>query len=113
MAHDTPLTPLSMAILVSLGREDLHGYALMREIEERSEGQRSPGTGSLYAALQRLMDAGLIEESRERPAADDDARRRYYHITSEGRRAVAEEALRMDRLLADARRSGLIPAREG
>lgn len=113
MPHHTPLTPLTMAILVSLGREDLHGYALMREIEERSDGHLAPGTGSLYAALQRLMDARLIEESRERPARGDDARRRYYHITGEGRRAAADEAGRMDRLLADARRAGLIPAREG
>lgn len=110
MPRDTPLTPLSMAILVSLGREDLHGYALMQEIEERSDGRLSPGTGSLYAALQRLMDAGLIMESPYRPA-DDDARRRYYRITPEGRTAVAEEAQRMDRLLADARAHGLIPAR--
>jgi DNA-binding PadR family transcriptional regulator len=113
MPHDTPLTPLTMAILVSLGREDLHGYALMREIEDRSDGRLRPGTGSLYAALQRLMDSGLIEESPERPAEDDDARRRYYHITSAGRLAVADEAARMDRLLDEARRNGLLPAREG
>ena len=111
MPQDTPLTPLSMAILVALGREDLHGYALMREIEERSDGRLSPGTGSLYAALQRLMEAGLIVESPERPSAEDDARRRYYRITPEGRAAVAEEAARMDRVLADARAHGLIPAR--
>ncbi len=102
-----------MAILVSLGREDLHGYALMREIEERSDGHLVPGTGSLYAALQRLMEGGLIEESSDRPAGDDDARRRYYRITAGGRAAVAAEAARMDRLLADARRHGLIPARDG
>lgn len=113
MPHDTPLTPLSMAILVSLGRTDLHGYALMREIDERSDGHLVPGTGSLYAALQRLMDVGLIEESADRPADDDDARRKYYRITQRGRAAVADEAERMDRLLADARRHGLIPARDG
>jgi DNA-binding PadR family transcriptional regulator len=110
MPHDTPLTPLSMAILVALGREDLHGYALMQEIEERSDGRLSPGTGSLYAALQRLMDAGMIVESPDRPV-DDDARRRYYRITPGGRAAVADEAERMDRLLEDARAHGLIPAR--
>jgi len=111
MPRDTPPTPLSMAILVALGREDLHGYALLREVEERSGGRLSPGTGSLYAALQRLMEEGLIIESPERPTADDDARRRYYRITREGRAAVVEEAARMDRLLADARAHGLIPAR--
>jgi len=111
MSRDTPLTPLSMAILVALGREDLHGYALMREVVERSDGRLSPGTGSLYAALQRLMEEGLLIESPRRPGADDDARRRYYRITQAGRAAVAEEAARMDRLLADARAHGLIPAR--
>jgi PadR family transcriptional regulator PadR len=101
MPRDTTLTPLSMAILVALGREDLHGYALMREVVERSDGRLSPGTGSLYAALQRLMEEGLLIESPRRPGADDDARRRYYRITRAG----------MDRLLADARAHGLIPAR--
>jgi DNA-binding PadR family transcriptional regulator len=85
----------------------------MREIEERSGGHLVPGTGTLYAALQRLMDCGLIEESRDRPGDDDDARRKYYRITREGRAAVAAEAERMDRVLADARRHGLIPARDG
>lgn len=111
MPTETPLTPLSMALLVALGQGDLHGYALMREVESRSHGQLRPGTGSLYAALQRLMDQGLIVESPERPDGDDDARRRYYRITEAGRSAVVVEAARMARLLDDARRHGLIPAR--
>lgn len=110
MPNDTPPTPLSMAILVALGRGDLHGYALMREIEATSDGQLAPGTGSLYAALQRLMDQGLIVESPDRPGKDDDARRRYYRITRAGKAAAATEAARMDRLLSDARRHGLFPA---
>lgn len=111
MADDT-LTPLSLALLVALGAGDLHGYALMRAVEERSDGRLAPGTGSLYAALQRLMDEGLIVESPERPADDDDRRRRYYRITEGGRMAVAHEVDRLDRLMADARSYGLIPARE-
>lgn len=110
MPHETPLSPLSMAILVSLGRDDRHGYALMQEIEERSGGRLTPGTGSLYAALQRLMDDGLIVESPDRPRADEDRRRRYYRITPEGRRAAADEAERMRELLSEARAAGLIPA---
>jgi DNA-binding PadR family transcriptional regulator len=112
MATESPLTPLSMALLVALGGGDLHGYALLREVEERSAGWLRPGTGSLYAALQRLMEEGLIVESPERPDGGDDARRRYYRITAEGRRAVAHEARRMQDLLAEARRHGLLP-REG
>lgn len=113
MSSGAPLTPLSMAVLVSLGGGDRHGYALLREMEERSDGRLSPGTGSLYAALQRLMAEGLIIESPERPQCDDDARRKYYRITGAGRAAVAVEARRLEDLLEDARRHGLIPAGEG
>jgi DNA-binding PadR family transcriptional regulator len=99
-----------MALLVALGAGDLHGYALLREVEERSEGRLRPGTGSLYAALQRLMEEGLIVESPTRPADADDARRKYYRITAAGRSAVVDEARRMQGLLEDARKNGLIPA---
>lgn len=109
MSADAPLTPLSLAVLVTLGGGDRHGYALLREVEERSQGKLSPGTGSLYAALQRLMDEGLLVESPERPDDDDDARRKYYRITEAGRAAVAAEARRLEELLADARRHGMIP----
>lgn len=113
MPTESPITPLSMALLVALGREDQHGYALLREVEERSGGRLRPGTGSLYAALQRLMEEGLIVESPERPAAEDDRRRKYYRITRLGRDAVADEARRMQGLLDDARRNGLLPAHGG
>lgn len=109
MSYETPLTPLSLALLVSLGREDQHGYSLMQEVEERSGGQLRPGTGSLYAALQRLLDDGLIVDSPDRPRPDEDGRRKYYRITAEGRRAVADEARRLNGLLSDARAAGLIP----
>ncbi|MGD8319245.1 MAG: helix-turn-helix transcriptional regulator [Gemmatimonadota bacterium] len=107
---DDALTPLSLALLVALGAGDLHGYALMRAVEERSGGRLSPGTGSLYAALQRLMDEGLIVEAPDRPE-DDDRRRRYYRITDQGKGAVAREADRLERLMADARSYGLIAAK--
>lgn len=113
MPTEAPITALSMALLVALGGDALHGYALLREVEDRSGGKLRPGTGSLYAALQRLMEEGLIVESPDRPADDDDARRKYYRITAEGRAAVAAEARRLEELLADARRHGLIPARQG
>jgi len=112
MSTESPLTPLSMALLVALGHGDLHGYALLREVEDRSDGRLRPGTGSLYSALQRLMEEGLIVESPDRPE-DDDSRRKYYRITGEGRASVATEARRMEELLADARRHGLIPASGG
>ena len=104
-----PLTPLSMAILLALAGGDRHGYALMKEIERQTDGTLKPGTGSLYAALQRLMDDGLIEESPELPTADHDQRRRYYRITGAGRDVALAEARRMMRVLDVAREKRLAP----
>jgi DNA-binding PadR family transcriptional regulator len=101
------LTPLSMAILLSLAERDLHGYALLQEVERLTEGALKPGTGSLYTALQRLMDEGLLVESPDLPASDEDQRRRYYRITSPGRDAVRAEAARLTRLLRVARERDL------
>ena len=97
-----PLSSLTMAILIALADEDLHGYALMQEIEDQSGGALRPGTGSLYTALQRLMDDGLIGESEDRPRPDEDQRRRFYTLTEEGRRAARLEAARMARVLRTA-----------
>ena len=99
MAHDDllPLTPLSMAILLALADGNRHGYALMKEIEAQSDGALTPGTGSLYAGLQRLMDDGLIEEVEPEPGAD--RRRRTFGITARGRELAEAEARRMLRVL--------------
>lgn len=104
---DLPLTPLTMAILLALADRARHGYALMKEIEVQTEGSLAPGTGSLYAALQRLMDDGLIVETEADP--DDDRRRRTYGITEEGRAIARAEAERMLRVLAVARERDLGP----
>lgn len=106
---ELPLTPLTMAILLSLADDDLHGYTLMREIRRQTEGTLAPGTGSLYAALQRLMEDGLIIEAPDLPAADEDQRRKYFRITEAGRDVVAEEAARMMRVLEVARDKALLP----
>lgn len=104
-----PLTPLTMAILLALADRDLHGYALMKEVEEQSDGRLAPGTGSLYAALQRLMDDGLIDESPEAPGPGDDPRRKYYRITAAGRAVARAEAERMVQVVAVARARALGP----
>ena len=102
-SHPQSLTPLSMAILLSLAERDQHGYALLQDVERLTEGELKPGTGSLYTALQRLMDEGLLIDSPDLPAADEDQRRRYYRITVRGREAVRAEAARLARLLRIAR----------
>ena len=103
----TPLTPLSMAILLALAEGDRHGYALMQDIEEQTDGALKPGTGSLYAGLQRLMSDGLIEESDGEEGAD--RRRRYYAITDAGRAKASAEAERMIRVLDVAAKRRLVP----
>lgn len=91
-----PLTPLSFQILLALVDEERHGYGIMKEIERKTKGRMSPATGPLYLAAQRLLDSGLIAESAKRPAPElDDRRRKYYRLTSFGRRVAAAEAERM------------------
>lgn len=104
-----PLTPLSFHILLALAHQHRHGYAIIKDVERRSGGIVRPGTGTLYAAIQRLLDDGLIEESDDRPDPEkDDARRRYYVLTRLGRRVARAEARRMDHLVALARQERLL-----
>lgn len=103
-----PLTPLTMAILLALAEEDQHGYGLMRDVEIQTEGELVPGTGSLYAALQRLVEDGLIMDSPVQPAEGEDRRRKYFRITAAGRSAARAEAARMVRVLETARKRALI-----
>ena len=106
-----PLTNLAFNILVALGNDDRHGYAIIKEIEQRSEGTMTVRSGTLYTALRRLQDAGLVEESGNRPAPDrDDQRRRYYRITELGREVVALEVGRLATLIDAARDKDLLPA---
>ncbi|CAN5655822.1 PadR family transcriptional regulator [soil metagenome] len=104
-----PLTPLSLAILLALVDEDRHGYGIMKEIERLTDGEVQAGAGSLYAALQRMTVAGLIDEAPYDPAPDEDARRRYYQLTEQGRETARAEMLRMVRALRVARRKRLLP----
>lgn len=96
------LTPLSLAffhILLCLGDGDRHGYALKREIAQRTGGKLKLGPGVLYGSINKLLELGLIEESEERPDAHlDDERRRYYRITKYGREVARAEAARMREL---------------
>jgi DNA-binding PadR family transcriptional regulator len=95
-------------ILFALAEEDRHGYSIMKETEELTQGEVRLGPGALYVALAKLADQGLIEETDERPAPDlDDARRRYYRITDGGRAALGAELQRLHRVMERARRTDL------
>jgi DNA-binding PadR family transcriptional regulator len=94
-----PLSPAFFHILLSLGEGERHGYALKREIARRTEGKLKLGPGMLYGSINKMLTLGLIEESDERPDAHlDDERRRYYRITSYGRKVAQAEAARMREL---------------
>ncbi len=106
---DAPLTPLSHAILLALADGDLHGYNIVQEVESLSGGTLRTGTGTLYAALQRMAGDGLIADSDTLPGPDEDQRRKYYRITEAGRAAARAEAARLQRVLAIAARKDLLP----
>ena len=99
-----PLKPDVLMILLALREGERHGYALMRDAAERSEGTVRLQAGALYRTLKRLVDDGLVAESDARPAPEsDDERRRYYRLTPLGARVLAAELDRLARLVAAAR----------
>jgi len=107
-----PLHRDTFHILVSLADRDRHGYSVMRDVLERTGGALRFSPSSLYASIRRLLEKGLIEELAERPDPEhDDERRRYYRLTPLGRAVAMAEARRLERLLSDARATGLLPRR--
>jgi DNA-binding PadR family transcriptional regulator len=102
-----PLTPVVFEILLALAEDARHGYAIMQEVEHRSEGRINLHPGTLYRALGRLLDEGMIEELSEAPAgsADDPhgQRRRYYRLTRLGRAVAEAEARRLASQVSAAR----------
>lgn len=100
------LTPLSAGILFALADGASHGYAIIKEIERITDGEMRPNTGSMYLALHRLLEDGLIGES---SGPGDDARRRYYRLTEKGKTAAKAEARRLAQLVRAASAKKLIP----
>jgi DNA-binding PadR family transcriptional regulator len=104
------MRPIEFEILLTLAMGERHGYAIIRDIEARSDGALSIETGTLYRALQRLAESDLVRPTEPRRALhNDDERRRFYAITPAGRRAAAAEARRMASLVDAARAARLIP----
>lgn len=104
-----PLTEPVYHILLALTDADRHGYAILQEVEQRTDGSVRLRTGTLYTAVRRLLEQGLIEETEERPV-DDDERRRYYHLTPFGRDVVMAEARRLESMVGLARAKALLGA---
>lgn len=104
-----PLSPTVFHILLALGEGDRHGYSIMQEVTARSDGQVRLGPGTLYGAIKRMIQDGLIEESDERPDPElDDERRRYYRLTDLGQRVATTEADRLAKLVRVARTKRLL-----
>jgi len=107
-----PLPSATFHILMALADEDRHGYAIIQDVAERTSGELKLSAGTLYRSIQRMLEQGLIVETRERPAPEeDDERRRYYRITPFGIEVARAEARRLQQLLKLARASGFAPGR--
>jgi DNA-binding PadR family transcriptional regulator len=102
-----PLTPISFEILLALIDDDRHGYAILQVVESRLGAVLPLRTGTIYRALARLMEEGLIAETATAPATDE--RRRTYRITAEGRNIARAEAERLADQVAAARAHRLLP----
>lgn len=114
-----PLTPFAFQVLLALADDERHGYAIIKEVEDRSGGTVRLRTGTLYTLLQRLLEQQLIGESAGgvadvgtgepgEPAARADSRRRYYRLTPLGDAVLRAEAQRLEGLIGDARRKHVL-----
>jgi DNA-binding PadR family transcriptional regulator len=105
-----PLTPAVFYILLALAAGERHGYQIMKQVKQDSQGQVKMGTGTLYGSLKRMIADGLIAEAGERPdPALDDERRRYYRLTEQGRRAFEAELRRYAEVVSLATQRRFLP----
>jgi DNA-binding PadR family transcriptional regulator len=103
-----PLRPVEFHILLSLAAGERHGYGIIQDIQERGDAP-APDVGTMYRALARMVESGLIEAASRRPASDaGDERRNYYRITEAGKTVATAEARRLEALTRAARIGGLL-----
>jgi DNA-binding PadR family transcriptional regulator len=108
-----PLSPTAFTVLLSLREGEKHGYAILRGVDEETNGAVKLLPGTLYNLLKRMLDDGWIEELEERPDPElDDERRRYYRLTGLGEIVAGLEAERLAQLVRAARQHGLLPGME-
>jgi DNA-binding PadR family transcriptional regulator len=107
-----PLPAATFHILMAVAEEDRHGYAIIQDVAVRTGGELKLSAGTLYRSIQRMLEQGLILETRERPDPEfDDGRRRYYRITPLGAAVAKAETARMSKLLKWARAIGFAPGK--
>lgn len=104
-----PLSEPAFHVLAALVDCDRHGWAILKEVELRTQGKIRMSPGTLYGVIKRLLEQGLIRESEDRPPRHwDDERRRYYHLTEPGRKVLNAECLRLKEALTVVRNTGFI-----
>jgi DNA-binding PadR family transcriptional regulator len=104
-----PLTPAVFHIMLALADGEKHGYAIMKDVENQTGGQVKMGPGTLYGSIKRMLAAGLIEESGQRPDPTmDDERRRYYSLTGLGEKVINAESQRLAELVKVARKKHVL-----
>lgn len=107
-----PLPSATFHILMAVAEEDRHGYAIILDVATRTGGELKLSPGTLYRSIQRMLEQGLLVETRDRPEPEfDDERRRYYRITKFGKDVARAEARRLMQLVKLARESGFAPGR--
>jgi DNA-binding PadR family transcriptional regulator len=104
-----PLPPATFHILMALADQERHGYAIIQDVAERTDGELRMSAGTLYRSIQRMLEQDLIAETTKRPAVGDDSRRRYYRITHFGTAVARAEMRRLTQLVRLARARGLTP----
>jgi len=107
-----PLPAAAFHILLAVADEDRHGYAIIQDVAARTGGALKLSAGTLYRSIQRMLEQGLLVETRQRPAREeDDERRRYYRITAYGAAVARAETRRLAQLVRLARQRGFAPGR--
>ena len=105
-----PLSPAVFHILLALADEERHGYGIMQEVKRRTGGAVRLGAGTLYGAIKRLLEKGIIAETDERPDPElNEERRRYYRLTDVGQRVLRVEVSRLHQLVQQARAKEVLP----
>lgn len=100
-----PLTPAVFHILLALADGRLHGYAIMRAVENATSPSTKMGPGTIYGSLKRMEEAGLVEDC----GGVEGGKRRLYGMTTLGRKTLEAESVRLARLTEMARDKGLVP----
>lgn len=104
-----PLPPATLHILLALADGERHGYAIIQDVEARTDGELRMSAGTLYRSIARMVEQGLIAEVANRRTRAEDERRRYYRLTSFGTAVARAEIHRLSQLVRDARVRGLTP----